>query len=207
MTQRIDSDALAGVNEFLGIKELGAQQTLLDDGNISQVLVINPLVAAGRAIPGSAGQFYGLLGNFHVAAGTLVSSMDPYAPTNPTGGWPEVVPLGFSVWIGAFGSTCSIDIVVQWTSLHVLPGASNLGISAANDDVAITPPVRIHLAQWADYNDGSKEGNAKTPPLQHAYRLRRGDLIVWETNVGQTGNIFATFQLGLFPTGEPHQLG
>lgn len=101
MSKSIESDALDRIYRVLGLSG-GAvpKNTLLDDGNVSQVLVINELVRRSRTSAASSGWFFAIFENVHAGAGPLTSTIDPYSVGDLTvAPFPRVVPRGFDIWI------------------------------------------------------------------------------------------------------------
>ena len=101
MGKPIESDALDRVYRVLGLSG-GAlpKGTILDDGNVSQVLSINEIVRRSRTSAATSGWFYAIFQNVHAAAGPLTSSIDPYDPgVAVLAPYPDPVPRGFDLYI------------------------------------------------------------------------------------------------------------
>lgn len=99
MTLQLDSGALDLLNQILQLGRGGEQTTSLDDGNVSQVLDILPIVRRSLTFAGSSGLFYFTWENVHSAGTTESTSVNPYAVTAGVNGFPTLVPPGFDIWL------------------------------------------------------------------------------------------------------------
>jgi len=99
--QRFNSQALYQAQRSLGITGTPEQQTVLHDGDVFQILDINPIARRSLTLAGSDGIFEPVMRNVHAAAGQLSTSIDPYnVPTAVVRApYPSPMPRGLEVWL------------------------------------------------------------------------------------------------------------
>jgi len=147
MGKLIESDALDRVYRTLGLSGGSVpKSTLLDDGNVSQILDINPLVRRSRTPEGSTGWYRCFLETAHSVGGTLQAAINPYSPgASGIAPYPEEVPRGFDFWLlGA--------------SLRRTSGAGGL-----DGAVLLIQPLTV-MGGWGEDDGGAAAAtNADTP--------------------------------------------
>lgn len=101
MTKRVDSDALGPMLKSFGLAGQGAEETILQDGVLDQVIDVAPIVRRGRTLASSGGIFRGLLRNIHPSTGTINSGISPYNATvaHVVAPYPGKIPDQFDVWL------------------------------------------------------------------------------------------------------------
>lgn len=207
MTKSIESDALDNVYRVLGLSG-GAlpKGTLLDDGNVSQVLTVNDIVRRSRTPGVTVGFYYGILLNIHAAAGEVATSIDPYsvgAFGQPP--YPSPVLPGFDVW-------CLTASVNRRTGAGTLDGAvlsyDPTGIQRAFGRNSAAAEVSTHspfpLARWTalDLETTQSIGVAGDGGgmVKIGLRLGRGGSLGFTSDVAAAAaNIECNMILGLFP--------
>jgi len=102
VARRIDSAALAAVDQQLGLNSTdAAQETLLEDRDVRQVFSVNDGVRRARA-GGTSGWFYASFQNAHTASASHCQTFDPYnidPAVTQSSLWPTPVPEDLDVWI------------------------------------------------------------------------------------------------------------
>jgi len=101
VVQKIDSAALAGMNDAIGIVGPGSQVTELMDGTVEQVIEVGQVVRRSLTPANTTGIFSGALTTIHAGAGDLLAFVSPYDvdPANTFAPWPTPVPRNFDVWL------------------------------------------------------------------------------------------------------------
>ena len=148
--KKIDLDALNVLTKALGLTGRGAPVTELTDGLVDQALDMVPVIRRGRTLAGGTGIFYAILETSHVAAETVVTSIDPYKvpATGLIAPYPSPMPAQFDIWllqasIIRAGGTGTMNALLTYTY-----SAANQGWGVNNGGAAVvaTPPVA--LAHW-----------------------------------------------------------
>ena len=154
MTQEVQSSALELVNQQLGLKGRGAQNTQFEDAFVAQMFSVNSAVRRSRAIGQGGGWFYGQFEHLHVAAGAITSVWNPYA-TGENGAidpFPATLPPGFDIWIdsiahwplvGSGAGTINSD-----SHVSMIASTSNQGVGLDNSGAAVERNGDIPLAIW-----------------------------------------------------------
>lgn len=221
MTKRIDSDALSLINRALALAGSGAQRTVLDDGNVSQILDVRPF--AGRSIPpGDGGLFVLLFRHVHTGAGSLATGVDPYQRVPPATGAPGIppfpvpVPRSFDIWLDSASLTQSDSADFGSALLELAVPAVNQGIATSNTAGTIapllaatpTPPLMEWSTAIAAGGVGiavSTEGETLQPIRQ---RIRRGTTLTARSTaiVAGTISIDISILFNLIPVGMPQNV-
>ena len=210
MSKPIESDALDRIYRMLGLSG-GAlpSGTLLDDGNVSQVLDINPIVRRSRTSAATTGWFACTLENAHAGAGDLTSSINPYEPGDAAiAPYPSSVPAGFDFWIlyailrrSAGGGDLTGGL------LSIAPGNAQRGWGIDDMGAAVIATDQMQLAIFTSLNIAIGSGVLGLTPT--------GEVLApvnMRVPVGNAGLFFrseaaaaATFRMflicGLFPEG------
>jgi len=80
MGKKIISGALTEMDRILGMAGRGSSQTDLEDGSVTQVIDIKPVVRRSLSLPSTEGIFFCYLENDHAGADSERSFIDPYEP-------------------------------------------------------------------------------------------------------------------------------
>ncbi len=209
MGKAIESDALDRVYRVLGLSGgSGVKGTILDDGNVSQVLTVNELVRRSRTSASSSGWFFTIFQNVHAAAGPLTSSIDPYEPgTNAIPPFPRVVPRGFDIWIlraalrrtaGAGGLDGAVFSYNGGTSQQAW------GVDDGGGGVQSQDPIPFALFTAIDASTSSPVGVSGTGQVSVPVNLRLPQGIVnvtLRTDAAAAATFRGYLTLGLFPEG------
>lgn len=154
MTQEFDGAGLTRLILAYGLAgSRPDQQTFLDSGNISQVLEISQVARRSLSpVQSFEGLFTAIHRNVHSGAGLLTSTQNPYAPSNPSGGFPSPVGLEFDIWL--LGATTRVDVGANMTTagLFMRTRGPSQGFSANDSGAAITPADEsVPLFVWTDF--------------------------------------------------------
>lgn len=150
MGKPIESDALDRVYRILGLSG-GAlpKGTLLDDGNVSQVLDLNPIIRRSRTPAATSGWFVGILNTIHAAAGRIATSINPYTTGDNVEPYPSPVPRGFDVWVlGASIIRLSGAGDLDGAVLQLDPSPSQQGWGVDNTGAAVVQTLAIPIARF-----------------------------------------------------------
>ena len=207
----IDSDALTLARRILGLGYGGEQRAQLDDGHVSQVLDIAPVVRRSRAVRGS-GLFTCVMENAHAAANSQTSTINPYAPgALANAGFPGTVPAGFDVWIVSISGMLTVGAIANFTAGVLFQDIllDNIGMSVDQAGAAALPAAGFTEHYMARFDDAVNEGGrsyiiseAGQPYVRIGERLARNNAdITWATTSGGAITCVATVLLGLFPSG------
>jgi len=210
LTQEIDSAALTGIRPALGIAGAdAAQQTFLDDGNVSQVLETNPVIRRDIEIfPGN--YFHGMFQNTHVVSGEQQSFIDPYVSVNQHNNFPALVPDAFDIYLmGLTAMVTSGGANVEWVGFTM----DVRQVNAAFSDLNTGGPASIvnrefPLMVWVDIGEvimtpGTAALMSDETPL--AYRPmkirwpRGGAALTLRSQVTDAATIRAVAWFGGFP--------
>ncbi len=212
MTREIDSGALLSLNRILGIAGQGSGSTELDDGNLTQVIDVAPVVRRSRVLGATAsgGYWYWVQQHVHAAAGVLSSEIDFYDPAFPQNGYPASVPKDYDVWIGSFSGRRTAGAGTLGTArLGIDPNSTSqcTGIDDSGAEVTNTQAQAIY--EWDQLSSGVSGippafQNSLTLAVQdhRAWRVPRGSTVAcWTNAVGASATFLFQGWLGLFPEG------
>lgn len=142
MTKRVDSDALGPLLKSFGLAGTGAEETILQDAVLDQVIDVAPIVRRGRTLASSGGIFRCILRNNHTGAEQQTSAISPYnvGPTFVMPPYPSPMPEQFDVWLlgatmqrfsgsGSLNAELGINNIAQGWGVDDL-GAPLLNINA-----------------------------------------------------------------------------
>jgi len=210
LSKPIESDALDRVYRVLGLSG-GAlpKSTLLDDGNVSQILSVNELVRRSRTSAATSGWFFAIFQNVHSGAGALTSSIDPYAvgAANAIAPFPANVPRGFDLWIlraslrrtsGSGGLDGAVFSYNGGTSQQAF------GVDVAGDPVASQDPIPFALFTTLDSSTSSIVGVSGdgSVSVKVDLRLPQGiSNVTLRTDAAAAATFRGYLTLGLFPEG------
>jgi len=149
----VDSDALTLLRRVLGIAGRGAGRTDLDEGNLAQVVDVNPIVRRSRSLVGTDGIFMGVIQHDHGAgATTLATAINPYRATNPRAPWifpGNRVPDDMEIWLIAASMALVLGTGSNFTSgtldITVPTAATVMSSDEAGGPV---PASALVLAMW-----------------------------------------------------------
>lgn len=129
-------------------------QTQLEDESVTQVLSVNDLIRRGRTSAASTGWFRCIMENDHLAAGNLVSTIDPYAPgVTAVAPYPSPVPRGFDFWVlSAALRRNSGAGTLDAAAFSFAPSASQLGWGIDDGGAAVTGVEDAPLALFTGLN-------------------------------------------------------
>lgn len=151
MSKPIESDALDRVYRMLGLSGGLPRGTLLDDGNVSQVLNLNDIIRRSRTQAGNTGWFKCVMQNVHTGAGALTSTIDPYNPGDAAvAPFEAVAPRGFDFWIlmAMLRRTTGAGTLDD-AALSMNPGAGQVGWAVdSSDNLAGNFAAHYPLVQW-----------------------------------------------------------
>jgi len=214
MGKSIESDALDRVYRTLGLSG-GAQPsgTLLDDGNVSQVLSLNQIIRRSRTPAGSTGWYRCALSNVHTDVEILQSSISPYAAGGSAiAPFPALVPAGFDFYIldasvrrvSGTGALTAGYLLLQPLAIQGGFGQDDSGAAVANTDDA-------PLALWVGLNTDATmaAGLSITGEImQHiGLRIPRGALVKWQSESGATATFRLYLHCALFAEGLGQDVG
>ena len=209
MVKRIDSQALGVANKALGLTGAGAPITELADGVVDQVLSVNEIARRSRTLNQQFGGLFGaVLRNNHGGAGTLTTSVNPFAL--PVGlvfpPFPTPIPDTFDLWL----LTANIGVVGAGTltaALFINHPAPSIGFSSTNTSVQVAAAVTSQaVAFWDAVQDenvlfGVLESGQPTAFI--GMRLPRDRLtqLVFASTASAAQTFDMRLGLGLFPVG------
>lgn len=189
MSKDIDSGALTLLDRALNLAGTGSARTVLDDGNLTQVLEVSPIIRRSLALVGSSGIVSAVFQHTHGAGATTEqSTIDPYAPgVLAHAPYPAEVPPDQDVYlIGAemmtAGATAS-----NFTSgtLRIRFAAVAQAISVDENGAQITQAAQdLAMGVWDTITGGSvdvglRENGEAYLPIN--LRIRRGTTFVCST--------------------------
>jgi len=209
VTKPIESDALDVLFRTLGLSGgTDVRGTMLDDGNVSQILDINPIVRRSRTPGVTSGFFYCVMLNEHAGAGALITSVEPYNPAvavNPP--YPDPVPRGFDFWI--FTAHCnrrSGTGTLDGAVLNYDPIQVQQGWGLDNSGAAVVTHQPFPLARWTGLDTTTTHNIAITGDgsamVKVGLRLGRGGFLTFTSDVAvAAADIECSMVCGLFPEG------
>lgn len=159
--RQIEGDALVQLNRILGIG--GAQNlppTMLDDGNLSQVMDVVAVVRRSRTLGPTGGWYHGLFSNAHAANGALTSELDPYIPgAAATAGFPASVARGYDIWlVGAAVNRSAGDAALDGAALGIDPTNPQQAFGINNAGAQVAGSGIIPFAFWDALNTSIAAG-------------------------------------------------
>jgi len=199
------------MQSVLGMAGRGSGQTDLDDGGLTQVIDVVPIVRRSRAPVGTSGIFAGA---FVVVMGagatTEDAAIDPYNPgaliaDEP---WPNPVPTDLDVWLLGASGTIAAGTAANFTEamLNVVYAATTeaWGVDEAGDPT-VEAPSNFGVAVW-DSQDNIAGRIVLLSEVGAAYtkiglRLRRGNTLRASVGASNAVTVRITVTLGLFPVG------
>lgn len=210
MAQEFEGASLSGINEAFGLSGVDAEQTtLLDDGNVSQVLDIGEPARRARAPAGASGLFHAKLVNVHVASGELLSFADPYAPAFPQNGYPSPIGAEFDIWLlgASVGIQAGSGAVVNWMTLGIDTRLEFQMFSDTAAGGAVAPANEEQvLAAWDEFTilNGTPEnwGLTSAGVAYQAMRFRvprTGGALLFRSEVSVASTATMILNLGIFP--------
>jgi len=211
MSKEVDSGALLLINRTLGIAGRGSAQTDLDDGNLTQVIDVNPIVRRSKTLASFEGVYTGLLRNVHAVAGQLTSTIDPYALAVGAGaGFPDVVPAqsALDIWlIGACVFRLAGAGTLDGATLETPHTAAQKAFGIDDSGVAVDASGSISLGHW-DAILGTVNTDPATTPQGNTWvpiglRLARAStgLRFISDVAGASATIQCNMLIGVFPSG------
>lgn len=149
MAKQVTGDALDTLNRTLGLPGAGsAAVTELNDGQVDQTLDVAPFVRRGRTWADSEGIFRFVLENGHGGAGTLSTSIFPYAPAvGSVAPYPLQVPEGYDIWL----LKAAVQVTTSFAgACDALLAMNNVKMGIGEDDAgaAVTTNTVVPLALW-----------------------------------------------------------
>lgn len=216
MGKPLHSDALGVVNRLLGLAgtQVGASQTELDDGNLSQVLGVNELVRRSRTPAGTDGIFIGVFQNTMGAGETDETSfVDPYNIGAAVRKQPWVsdprttIEQGIDVWVLG----CAVKIVSGAANVdsaaftrtfmreHWAWGVDEAGAGVLSNDVEFIAIANFTQVDTDTAIDFMKDPSGRTY-IPVNMRIRRGELLSFQTNANNAAVISGVMLLGQFPS-------
>jgi len=210
MSREIDSAALTTLNRLLGIAGVGSAQTTLEDGVLQQVIDVSSVVRRSRTPGTSTGYFLCPMLNDHAGADDEESQINPYTPgvlVNPAGGYPPVVRDGFDVWIvGATASRSAGAGDLTGGVVEIEHQSTDIGWGVTDTGAILTSSTPTCFTAFAVLNTlaaGATPFAAEIGTgLLHsraAIRVRRGQVIHWQTTSGGAMEALLILDIGLFP--------
>lgn len=207
VTKNIDSGALEGVNVALGLSGSGPgdSRTLLDDGNLDQVLSVNDIVRRSLTSGATTGLFYAVMRNVHAGATTELVNVNPYNTQVPIGAFPDPIPRNLEFWIfsayidrSAGGGTLSAVLELRYPNENQAWGVDNAGFPV------LAPTVDNILAFWdgiATVNQQFAILNGSLQPRAHFnIRVPRDSLLLFRSIASAAATYNLNILCGLFPT-------
>jgi len=191
--REVDSAALLDVNRILRLagSPAGSQRTILEDGELIQVLSVGDIVRRSLSLAGTENIVTAVLQNVHGAGSTsLTSSFNPYVPANRNAPYPANVREGLDFWllgasmINAGGTASNFTEGQLSVSLPLAAQA----ISADDSGAAIVAAAQIvPVAHWDGFlatalAPGLTEQGEFSVPVR--MRIRRGSTVRLDTVAG-----------------------
>jgi len=204
----VDSSALTLLNKILRIAGtgFGASQTELDDGNLTQVLEVSPVIRRSLTPANSSGIFYSIFANVHAGAGQLHTSVNPYTtPVGTLGAFVTPLRTDQEIWLisAAIARTAGAGTLDAALLELELPAISQ-AFGENNSGVAVASSKDYPLGRWdvIDTETTRLVGLTESgePLVKLNMRLARGSLIRFTSDVaGASATIQCTVLLGIFP--------
>lgn len=209
MTKKIDSQALGTLNKALGLTGAGSPITELADGVVDQVVSVNEIARRSRTLNQQfGGLFRAVLRNNHSGAGTLTTTVNPFAlPValvfSP---FPTPIPDSFDLWL----LTVDVSVVGAGTltaALFINHPAANTAFSSTNTGVqvgaAVTGQPVCFFDTVIDENVLFGIQESGEPTAYPGLRLPRDRLtqLVFASTASAAQTFDMRLGLGLFPVG------
>jgi len=209
MSLNIDSEALVYLKRILSMPGAGSSETVLDDGNVTQVLDILPIVRRSLTPIESGGIFVGMMENVHGGADDEASEIDPYAPgACAIGGYPPDVREGLDVWL-LRADVRRTALAGELTGGQLRFDTSIEAQGWAIDDAAaclLGQGDQSVLAQWGNIdttvNGGihpAAEVGTGALYVKVGVRIRRGLRLRFDTTSAGAATFRLVMLIGLFP--------
>jgi len=207
----ISGDQLRLVAKWFGIPTSQLDSSAnLDDGNVSQVTIVDGSTRRQSSEGAACGWYQGVLENVHSGADDEISFIDPYlAAADAVAPYPIAVPEDFDLWCLGVGG-------IRSSGAGGLTGAT-MGFSVAafsqawGRDDAGAPVVASPRILFAEFDAISEITAAVTPSpmitekgdiwVPVNMRVPRGSLFTFHSTSAAAAEFQAIFMLGLFPTG------
>lgn len=207
MSREIQSDALQSIGRVLDVPGLSGT-TVLDGGNLSQVLPVVEIIRRSRTPGISTGWFNCILLNSHAIAGEEQSDIDPYAVAGSAfAPYPATVPAGFDFWLlrAAVRRTVGAG-TLDGAILFVDPLASQQGWGQDDGGAQEANNLSIPVGLWTALNTSTTtslgiagDGSAMVTINQ---RIPPGSVIRFVSDVaGASADIICQMVCGLFVEG------
>ena len=204
MPAKVESRALSEINRALKITGHGGE-TLFDEHNLQQTLVVNDLVRRAFAPVGTDHLWGVQLRNTHlITEDQIITSFDPYALSVATIGnaWPDADTLEASdVWLFgpvqgslASGAYLGAQLDILWGATRV----AQIDVSGALSQTLAFFNSTVSVAGLRDYLK-TPEGSVLVPG---AWRIPRGVTVRWVTQTAPAvADVFCYFNIGIFRRG------
>ena len=207
MSITIDSDALQNFGRMLGIAG-DKGRTLLDNGNVSQVFDLAPVVRRSRTIGPSTGWFYGLMQNVHAGAGELTRTIDPYSvgATLGVSPYPADVPQEWDVWL--------LQVAMRRTSgagdldgaaVSIVPDGRQQGFGVNDSGAAVVAAHGMPVAFWtaidATLGLGLGTNVSQTVKFDVGLRMGRHSTLNFVSDAVAAATFTCLLTMGLFVGG------
>jgi len=207
MSKEIRSDALDVVALALGLARSSGGASNFDDGELSQVLNVTPLVRRGRTLGSSTGWFYAILENVHPGADDKGTSVDPYNIVSQfLAPWVSPVPKGFDIWIGRVSGLRNAgagDLTIGTLGLE--PRSEQRAFGEDNGGGAVVAIPIQNLAIFTGIDTTGADDILVGPNTEGSFpvniRWPRGASMIWRTTSSAAAEFQVSMMLGLFPVG------
>jgi len=207
VTVFIDSDALDNFSRILGIGG-GGGKTLLDNGNLSQVVDLAPVIRRSRTLGPSTGWLFALMLNEHAGAGELTSSANPFAAGDLAAApYPTAIRQEWDFWlmqatVRRTAGTGTLDGAV----LSIVPNIAQGGFGVDDNDNPTLIAHGMPVARWTGFDTGTGlnvgiagDGGAM---VKIGLRMARGSTLNFVSDVaGAAADVACLLTCGLFVGG------
>jgi len=192
----------------------GSSQTDLDDGNLTQVIDVVPIVR--RSLAFGTGLWIANVIFIHTTIAARNMLIDLYnprladdTPANKNG-YPVIVPEGFDVWLISASLTTNDATDFATFGMSLVTQGVGAGIAETDTEGVESTPVgaaaEIPLSFWDDtmvLTNGTIVGLTHLEEItpQYGFRIRRGELLSVDSLPDTGGTVTNNLQLkfGLFP--------
>ena len=206
MGHLIESDALGELGRTLGIAGAGGT-TLLDTGNVSQVLPLEKIIRRSRTPGITGGWFHCVILNEHAGAGALSRGIDPYAPGEfAVAPYPATVRPGFDFWLlGAGLARTSGSGALDGAVLSINPADAQQGWGVDDSGAILLSSIDMVIARWTSFDatttkvHGVAGDGSAWVPLK--LRIGRGANIKLVSDVDAAADVLLQMICGLFVSG------
>jgi len=209
VTRKIISDALDQMNRVLDLAGgRPASVTELEDGSVTQVVDINPIVRRSRTIGRTTGIFNCVLENVHGAGATSESSsIDPYnAGGLNVNGYPQPVPDDMDVWVLRVSVFISVATGSNLTTADYFlrTAAEQQGLSSDDGGLAVSAAIKnLPRYHWDTVTTSGAVQNGISGAFCYDVpeRIRRGANFRFESVATNAVETQCVLVCGLFPIG------